>query len=156
MFPHQPPTQAMEQVHTFITMGCPAELVRTYWHKYFQGRYRHTSAPDRWINIFFPSDPLASNFIDGDTYAVVPPSPRRRRPTKQFPDREWSGVQSRLRPGDIAEDKHPDENVRHMLDSSSGGPGFNVATLRAHTSYWHRSDIHAASVFDTVVQQLFL
>lgn len=56
---------AFDNVATLATIGCPADFIRTYWRDYFVNRHA-PSARVRWLNVYAPTDVLASNFRDGD------------------------------------------------------------------------------------------
>jgi hypothetical protein len=56
---------AFNDVTTLATIGCPADFIRTYWRDYFVKRHAPTTEV-RWLNVYAPTDVLASNFRDGD------------------------------------------------------------------------------------------
>ncbi|PKB63988.1 MAG: hypothetical protein BZY80_04520 [SAR202 cluster bacterium Io17-Chloro-G2] len=225
LFPFAPPILGFNKVATLCTIGCPADVIQTYWPGYFEERHSLKGAPQHWVNIFFPSDLFASNFIAGDTRSETPreawsrgtatrlivgtlylagfrwsglgliqqvtggrsgdksesgPQPlgQDSAPVGQVNDNQ--GAESAQPPDDDPKDgqlRHTDRpvddglsgqiggdgrqipihprNFRHTLVSKTGGSGLSLATAGAHTAYWHRSDIHAAGAFDTVVQELF-
>ena len=187
VFPTSPPIQVFRKLDTLTTIGCPGDIIQTFWDDYFQERYNLAGVPRRWINIFIPSDLLASNFIFGNYDAETPEEAIEQRRQRLFGfvqdtrglkkvirKFQWSGVQ--LLPawqsdnleeplmdsaGDTAakRGRTPLEirspiNVRRRLVPWSSGPGLSLAAARSHRAYWHWSNVHAASVFDTVVESL--
>lgn len=64
MFPNIPPGKRFEQIDTLVTIGCPFDLVRTYWPAYFKDRMKPDRAPKKWMNVYSPLDVLGSNFRD--------------------------------------------------------------------------------------------
>jgi hypothetical protein len=63
-FPRQNPASHLISVDTLVTIGCPADLVRIFWPKYYglSERAYRPGAPQRWINIYSTTDVLSSNF----------------------------------------------------------------------------------------------
>ena len=58
--------RALSTVKNLVTIGCPFDMVRTYWPNYFINRQRQSNAPVQWINIYAPLDVFGSNFRDDD------------------------------------------------------------------------------------------
>ncbi len=59
---------ALKPIHSFVTIGCPYDLVRAFWPHYFGKRGALPSSPREWINVWSPADVLSSNFRnDGRT-----------------------------------------------------------------------------------------
>jgi hypothetical protein len=50
-----------DYVKTFVTLGCPFDLIRTYLPKYYMKRKKYSFD---WTNIFVPGDVFGSNFRD--------------------------------------------------------------------------------------------
>ena len=96
LFPRTKPLGAFRTVDGLVTIGCPADIIQMYWPDYFRGRHRPIKKPAPWINIFIPSDLLASNFIARNTNAETPEEARSeandRTPRTSTPDFN-SGVQ---------------------------------------------------------------
>jgi len=58
-------TARATRIATLTTVGCPFDLVRTFWPAYFAGR--EVCAPDlKWFNVYSPVDLLGSNFTNAD------------------------------------------------------------------------------------------
>lgn len=65
------PTPRAAKIVTLTTVGCPFDLVRTFWPAYFAGR--EVSAPDlQWFNVYSPVDLLGSNFTNDDGLVEKP------------------------------------------------------------------------------------
>ncbi len=63
------PTRRFQSIETLVTIGCPFDLVRTFWPAYFDDRCALPATPNTWINVFSPVDVLSSNFRDDDAIA---------------------------------------------------------------------------------------
>jgi hypothetical protein len=59
------PIERFKRIDTLITIGCPFDLVRTYWPDYFKGRQSLSPDKPKWLNVYSPIDILSSNFADG-------------------------------------------------------------------------------------------
>ena len=154
LFPRGQPILRFQGVDTLLTIACPADIILHYYPQYFTDRRRLEGVPRRWMNIFVPSDLMASNFIEGDSYNEVPEEQKKRKLAVILPKagrQSWSGIRIHGK----SEVIHPDSNVRHALTSPKGGASRVFAAVRAHQSYWDRTSITSASVFDTIVQELF-
>lgn len=165
VFPLARPIHQFTRMDTLVTIGCPADLIRTYWPEYFRERKRLPEAPGLWINFFAPSDLLASNFIEGDDDQEAPQGyvrqigPMKLPRVKMLPlatklvtkTTAWSGIFIQGQ----AEPVVPDLNLRYARTATSGAVSLLLAASRFHQSYWHRTSAVAASVFDTLVQELF-
>jgi hypothetical protein len=151
IYPTIPPISRFKQVDTLVTIGCPVDITRTYWPAYFNGRHRLPGVPRRWMNAFIPADILGSNFVQGDTRADAPYTEQRRlgkvAPPAATKTARWSG----LKVGEAEEAAIPDVNLRYSFFASSS----LAAVLLAHSAYWHKSSVEAASVFDPIVRELF-
>lgn len=64
--PRRQPQQRMSAIDTLITIGCPYDLIRTFWPHYYDNRTGLADTPDEWLNVWSPMDALASNFRDDD------------------------------------------------------------------------------------------
>lgn len=130
------PSPRCEQVRTLVTIGCPFDMVRTYWRDYFHGRERPQGSR-KWWNVYNPQDILGSNFRDDDQRGVGP--------TKGL------GLSSG------GQDIRPDENIVY---NPSGEMGlsilglFMLEGLRAHTAYWDE-DVDSESCLTAVMGRLY-
>lgn len=66
------PTRAFATVDTLVTIGCPYDLIRVYWPRYFVDRRQSPGAPDRWVNVFSPIDVMSSSLHDENDRAEAP------------------------------------------------------------------------------------
>ena len=64
LFPTELFSQRIHKMGTLVTIGCPFDMIRTYWPEYFSGRYGAPGIPRKWINFYNAADVLASNFWD--------------------------------------------------------------------------------------------
>jgi hypothetical protein len=58
------PIERFNRIDTLVTIGCPFDIIRTYWPEYFKGRYSLTPNAPKWINVYSPIDILSSNFAN--------------------------------------------------------------------------------------------
>jgi hypothetical protein len=58
------PASGYGALRTFVTVGCPFDLLRTYFPHYFDGRTRLVDDDLQWVNVYCPHDVLGSNFRD--------------------------------------------------------------------------------------------
>ena len=54
-------------MRTIATIGCPFDLVRMLVPAYPAGRRKGTDGDPHWVNVYTPTDLLASNFADATT-----------------------------------------------------------------------------------------
>lgn len=54
--------QRFSLVDTLVTIGCPFDIIRSFFPSYFQARYGTPTTPSRWLNVYTPIDVLGSNF----------------------------------------------------------------------------------------------
>lgn len=59
------PIDRFQRIDTLVTIGCPFDMIRTYWPDYFTDRNSLTPDAPKWINVYSPIDVLSSNFADG-------------------------------------------------------------------------------------------
>ncbi|MBA7652218.1 hypothetical protein ES703_60048 [subsurface metagenome] len=154
LFPREQPILRFKMVDTLITIACPADIILHYYPQYFKDRQRLRGIPKRWVNAFVPSDLLASNFIEGDSYNETPKEQTYKGilgKLGKLRNQSWSGISV------CGQNKvtHPNFNIRHALTSAKGAVNRVFASVRAHQSYWSRTNVTSASIFDAIVQKLF-
>ena len=127
--------QAMQQVRTIVTVGCPFDVIRLLRPTYATGRGTATDTIPNWINVYAPIDLLASNFTNGDAAEAEPTAgitlldgTTTRKPTVNA---TWNG--------DLK------LNVVNVL---------MLPSLRAHGEYWDDKP-SAHSAFGLVVDKLY-
>jgi len=129
-----------DKVRTLVTIGCPFDMVRTYWRDYFTER-DEPGGRRKWWNVFNPDDVLSSNFRnDGETNAA---------PTEGL-GLVWD------------QDSHdrvvrPDANIVYN-PSGRGGLTikglFALTGLRAHAAYWD-DDVDADTCLIAVMSRIY-
>jgi hypothetical protein len=55
------PPYRYRDVRQLVTIGCPFDIIRQMWPRYFMNRHAQDKRP-HWINVYDPSDVLGSNF----------------------------------------------------------------------------------------------
>ena len=127
-----------DDVHTLVTIGCPADLARTFWPKYLRDRKAPVTAPARWVNVWARGDTLSSNFRNG-------------------PDESAEAVVVATRPS--GESVAP-TNVP-FTDGPAGEPlhfmeTFAMRGLRNHVLYWGESpEGVVAGCFSQIVRHVW-
>ena len=129
------PGTGFDHLETMVTIGCPFDLVRTYWPSYYTERRRRPSVPKQWINVYSPRDVFGSNFVanDGTEIGVGLRGGGSERPSENL---DWVVV---------AEDAK-DITVWQLLRF----PG-----LKAHGLYWDAAADADESVFSPLVKTLY-
>lgn len=135
-----------ERIRSLATIGCPFDLVRTFWPGYFENR----TPPEKrigWINVYSPVDLLGSNFTNAPG--------RREKATHGI-----NGADPRKAEADRATDRRraPDRNL--MYDHAGRERmGFWQVLLfggfRAHAQYWSPGRVDAESCFSSLVVELY-
>src|SRR3712207_3046953 len=54
------PRPRFQSIHTLVTIGCPFDLVRSFWPEYYRRRFGHAGRPERWINVYVRRDIMGS------------------------------------------------------------------------------------------------
>jgi hypothetical protein len=131
LFPYEQSAAVFRQVHTFVTIGCPFDFIRTYWPAYFDGRTQLPDVPARWINIYAAADVLGSDFMDQPPQRPWLPG-GRRQPRPPVP----SGIAI----GDGATIRRPDVNERYgrstTLEEYSIWDKLGFLGFSMHRQYW--------------------
>lgn len=139
LFPYvQKPPLRLETVDRLITIACPFDFVRSFWPDYFTRRFSRAGVPGKWVNVYAPSDVLASNFIDG----------------KDGIGEAVNAVEVR----DGLPRPSPPHNVAYLMEGReepvSTGQALLLRGLRFHGQYWSSRIASEESVFDQVVGYL--
>lgn len=139
LFPHSRPGARLEIVKSLVTIGCPFDMIRTYWPAYFQDRQKKSNAPEQWVNIYAPLDVFGSNFRNdskpGDAEQGIEAVANQSvpiMPTCNIPYR--IGMQA---------------EKLSVLDIMT------VKGAQIHCLYWTGNDEPEASCFDDVAVALF-
>jgi hypothetical protein len=138
LFPKEEFGRRVERVQNLVTIGCPFDIVRTYSPDYFTdrtGNYEVTF--ENWLNVFHPTDLLASNFRNTDDDG------------KEAQEGVYLATSVLLKPDNLVFDQHfvPEEFswINLLL----------VKGFRMHTSYWNGPDENEISCFDYILPSLF-
>jgi hypothetical protein len=127
----------LERVDTLVTIGCPADFIRTYWPKYFLGRRGKLSTPSRWLNVYNDSDVLGSNFLD------------------TFGQDTSKDKTAGIRCGEDLRRPNDADNIKFGPSVHSFGEWVRFIGFRVHSKYWDRQSENAVSCFEPIVARLY-
>lgn len=156
LFPSNPPANdRVAYVTTLTTIGCPFDLVRTFWPNYFTDR---TVPPGdiTWINVYSPVDLLGSNFTNDRgvkeraTHGLNHTTPWGERPATKPKDRAADPQPPEARVP--AANLYFDHLGRRDLDLPGAIFG---AAYAAHSQYWVPDDYEAESCFTVLVPRIY-
>lgn len=139
LFPHSRPGARLSTVKNFVTIGCPFDIVRTYWPNYFKNRQRQSNAPEQWVNLYAPLDIFGSNFRD---------------------DAKTDAADQGIVLGsDTSVHIMPTSNISYRVGMQTEQLSlFDILTVKGaeiHSLYWSGSNVPELSCFDDVVAKLF-
>ncbi len=129
------PGVRFENLGTLATIGCPFDLVRTYFPNYFRERHQLAGVPEAWLNVYSPRDLFGSNFegTDGQALGI-----------------ELGGAAGTARPENIpwvvVAEAGKDITVVQLL----GFPG-----VKAHGTYWDSEREGTESVYSELVRRIY-
>ena len=135
------PIDRFRRINTLVTIGCPFDMIRTYWPGYFEDRQSVSADAPSWLNVYSPIDVLSSNFADGGNEQPVQAS--------------WSendvGVQvdGQLRKPDC---------IMFSQGSYQGLGVIDILTLtgfKAHSLYWGETVRGEITCFHDVVKRMY-
>lgn len=139
LFPNTRPGPRLAMVKRLVTIGCPLDLVRTYYPNYFTQRQRIAGSPDRWINLYAPLDVFGSNFRNDS----------RRREADQgvtLLGREITAI-------------GPERNIAYdaglQIDQLNWFDVLTVKGMKLHGGYWTAEETPELNCFDSIVMELF-
>lgn len=138
------PEERFKKINGLVTIGCPYDLVRTFWDEYFSDRKALPDVPGTWLNVFSPVDVLASNFRDDDHVNKKPDQGIRvkREEAPEQPPRN-------LVPENIPYLEAINPKTLQWLDRVL------LIGLRAHSMYWGREFESEANCFNQVIARLY-
>ncbi len=139
LFPHSRPGARIETIKSLVSIGCPFDIIRTYWPAYFKDRQNKSNVPEKWVNIYAPLDVFGSNFrndsITGDAEQGIEPV------------------------GDPSVPIIPALNIPFRMGMQSETLSvMDIITVKGaqmHCLYWTGDDEPEASCFDDVAAALF-
>lgn len=134
LFPCMQADAHLARVDSLTTIGCPFDLVRTYWPSYFAGRHAaRGGAPATWLNVYAAADVLGSTFAASGKGAP---------PGIALTDRRVRAPDLLLRYGPA-----PEVGNRSLTEQ------LTLVGFRSHRTYWERAG--SDSCFGLVVPALF-
>lgn len=140
LFPHVQAGTRLNTISHLVTIGCPFDVVRTYWPDYFANRNRQAAVPSKWINLYAPLDVFGSNFRNDS---------RRGLAEKGIGIREKDTEEAVLPTSNIAYDVGMQSAQINLLDI------LTVKGIRIHSNYWTDEEAPEVSCFDTVAVELY-
>ncbi len=139
LFPHSRPGARVGTVKSLVTIGCPFDLVRTYWPEYFTRRNRQPGAPKQWINIYAPLDVFGSNFRDDNEAAAA----------EQGIAVGGKNAETVVPTGNIAYDIGLQTRQLSLFDI------FAAKGITIHSLYWTGDDTPEVSCFDHLAAEIY-
>ena len=150
------PSQYAEMVKRFVTLGCPADLIRTYLPRYYYKENRQEREWNFfWTNIFIPADVFASNFMNVNKTS-------KGHPTKftMFSvtgEKKVVKVNQQASPPPPRMTGIPDKNIPFILSTPDGCLAFVTylfTGLAYHGYYWDDTP-DGADVSKQIVKAIF-
>jgi hypothetical protein len=138
------PEERFKKIEGLVTIGCPFDLVRTFWDEYFSDRKALPDVPGMWLNVFSPVDVLGSNFRDDDHVNKKPDQGIRvkRDEAPEQPPRN-------LVPENIPYLEAINPKTLQWLDWAL------LIGLRAHSMYWGKEYESESNCFNQVIARLY-
>jgi hypothetical protein len=137
LFSIYPLSDRLNSICTFVSIGSPFDIIRTYFPDYFTHRQSKPNVPAHWFNIYEPADVLGSNFMD------------EGRNGKSNPH----GIQME------SGDERIPESIRfgkpRRLEDYSLFEQLTLIGLQNHARYWVRGSVNDVSAFDLVVSRIY-
>jgi len=140
LYPYGYSHQSYEGVFSVVTIGCPFDLVRNCWPKYFTERMNPGNSERKWINLYNPIDVLGSNFRNDDKT-----------------DEAEIGIEvqadqgtTNVLPTNVVLEEGPHLNGLSIMNL------FAMRGIRMHASYWNPEDLGEISCFDEIIKRLYL
>ena len=138
--PGRIPIERFQKIDTLVTIGCPFDIIRTYWPTYFSGRQSVSSENLKWINVYSPRDILSSNFANGGNSEQVDQS-----------QTEGIGVEvdGQIRKPQSVSFSPGTSRSLGLLDI------FTLTGFRAHSLYWGEEVKGEITCFHEVVKKMY-
>jgi hypothetical protein len=133
------PGARFAKLHTFITIGCPYDLIRLFWPQYFENRYGLPETPPRWLNIYSRMDILASNFRDDDQKGEA------QIPLELLPELKL--------PACLPENIH--YSVSQEPEKITFLNSLSPLNLLAHSGYWEHTFEAEITCFSPIIRRMY-
>lgn len=136
------PMERFRKIDTLITIGCPFDMVRTFWPSYFENRQALTGIPKRWLNVYSPIDAFASNFRNDDKLEAADHTIKLRD--------TLSAQATKLTPP-------KPENIPYLEGGTASSvlDWLTLIGLRSHGGYWEGKDDSEISCFYDVMSKMY-
>jgi hypothetical protein len=139
------PNYRLGYITTVSTVGCPFDIVRTFWPDYFAGR-TISGQSLKWINVFSPVDLLGSNFANDDGDAATRGINATCPAGNALPEEM---KQNALIPKVNLDYDHAGRKELNLPDAIFGG------AYLAHSQYWVQDNPYAESCFNVLIPNIY-
>lgn len=133
------PGARFPKLHTFITIGCPFDIIRLFWPYYYNNRYALPETPQQWLNIYSRRDILASNFRN------------------DYQEKE-AEIELKFNPELNLLPRLP-KNIPYRISSEPETITFlnslNPLNLKAHSSYWEHAFESELTCFSAIIKKMY-
>jgi hypothetical protein len=133
-----------KHIHTLVTIGCPFDMIRTFWANYFDDRHPIPGSLKRWFNVYSPADVIGSNFRteskDGEQIYQFEPKEK---------ESDLLNDTSIVTPINIPYLEGPNPKNLSWMD------WFMLVGLQAHACYWEGSGESEVSCFYQIVAKMY-
>ncbi len=153
LFPHTSPVTRIKTVHSLITIGCPLNLIRTYWPAYYKQRKQLEGIQNHWCNIYTPQDVFGTCFKgrEDEKKGGVESNQATKKESCQEPGIEViEPVRKIVKPTSEIEYNIGAQAVWYNI--------FDILALKGikiHSSYWTANEAPELSCFDGIVRELY-
>jgi hypothetical protein len=136
------PMERFRKIDALITIGCPFDMVRTFWSSYFENRQALAGIPKRWLNVYSPIDAFASNFRNDDKLEPADHTIKLRD--------TLSAQSTKLTPP-------KPENIPYLEGETASSvlDWLTLIGLRSHGGYWEGKDDSEISCFYDVMSKMY-
>ncbi len=140
IYPHSRPAARLKPIKSIVTIGCPFDLIRSYWPEYFTKRQALEDCKPSWVNIYAPLDFFGSNFRDDN-----------------LPQEADHGI--KLSADNMDNPIKPGKNISYEI----GIQGTSITLLdvivikgiKIHSQYWSETENPQHSCFDDITAELY-
>ncbi len=153
LFPHTSPVTRIKTVHSLITIGCPLNLIRTYWPAYYKQRKQLKGIPEHWSNIYTPQDVFGTCFKsrEEERKGEEESTQAKKKDICQEP-----GIEI-IEP--VRKIVRPTSEIEYNIGAQAAGYNiFDILALKGikiHSSYWTANEAPELSCFDVIIRELY-